>query len=81
MRAMLLVPDRPQDVYSTVVFLEYVSLQDLHTLGDTHELFIVISEAGVIHIVQTGKQMHQGLAFRRKVFQNLSPWLAFVLFS
>lgn len=43
MRAMLLVPDRPQDVYSTVVFPDYVLLQDLHTLGDTHELFIIIS--------------------------------------
>lgn len=32
---MLLVPDRHQDMCSTLVFLVYVSLEDLYTLGNT----------------------------------------------
>lgn len=40
--AVLLVPDRHQDMRSTLVFLDSISLQVLHTLGNAHELFHLI---------------------------------------
>lgn len=71
---MALVSDRHQDMCSTLVLPEYVSLQDLHILGNIHELFILIIRwrlVSIIHILQMGKQMHQGLASTGKS-QNLS---------
>lgn len=37
--AVLLVPDRYQDMCSTLVFLNYILFQILHTLANAHGLF------------------------------------------
>lgn len=82
-RTVLLVSDGHQNMCSSG-FMEYLfPPKSLCTWKHSCIVYpnVHLKLVSVIHIPQLVKQMHQGLAFCREVFQNFPTWPAFVLLN